>query len=94
MGPTSDQATKAFAVWYRAAVREGGDKVPARLRGDDPGSQESMRGFIRILCAVNASDTPSRHAAAETIKDDPEFFGDAAFASSAIVQARIACGLN
>jgi hypothetical protein len=94
IAPVSDEAATAFAVWYRAAVREGGDQVPARLQGDDPGAQESMRGFIRIMCATNADDTPSRHAAAEVIKDDPEFFGDAAFAASAIVQARIACGLD
>jgi hypothetical protein len=91
---TSNKAVEQFAAWYRAAVREGGDAVPARLRESDPSSDEAMKGLIRILCAANAPDTPSRHAAAQTIKNDPEFFGDASFAASAIVQARIACGLD
>jgi hypothetical protein len=67
--------------------------VPVRLCKSDPASAEA-RGLIRTLCAVNAADTPHRHAAAQTIKDDPEFLGDAAFASPAIVRARIACGLD
>lgn len=93
-GPTSDAAVAAFAEWYRAAVEEGGGTVPARLAKDNPASEGAMRGFIRILCPVNAPDTPRRHAAAEIIKNDPEFFGDASFAASAIVQARITCGLE
>jgi hypothetical protein len=94
VGPRSNRAAADFAAWYRAAVKEGGDKVPRRLRENTPGSDEAMNGLIRILCGVSADDTAQRHAAAEEIKDDPEFFGDAAFAASAIVQARIACGLE
>ena len=92
-GPTSDAAVAEFADWYRTAVEEDGDTVPSRLAESDPASGEATKGLIRILCALNASDTPRRHAAAESIKNDPEFFGDASFAASAIVQARIACGL-
>jgi hypothetical protein len=64
VGATSDQAAEEFGDWYRAAVREGGDKVPARLRADDPSGDEAIKGLIRILCAVDAPDTPRRHAAA------------------------------
>jgi hypothetical protein len=94
VGPTSDATVNEFAAWYRSAVGEGGDTIPARLRASDPSSHEAMRGLIRTLCSVQAPDTPTRHAVAQLIKDDPEFFGDATFAASAIVQARIACGLD
>jgi hypothetical protein len=93
VGPTSDAAVDAFAAWYRAAVEEDGDKVPLRLRASTPGSDAAIRSLIRMLCAIDAPDTPARHAAAEKLKDDPEWFGSAAFAASAILQTRTACGI-
>jgi hypothetical protein len=48
----------------------------------------------RILCNMSADDYAKLTAAGELIKDNEEWFGDAQFARSGIVQARIACGLD
>ena len=88
----SDAGIETFSTWYRDAVTEGGDKVPVSLLASNATSDDAFRRLILSLCALDAPDTPSRHAAAAELKDDPEWFGDAALAASGIVMAQIACG--
>ncbi len=89
----TEEAVSAFGDWYRAAVAEGGDELPDRY-ADEASAQEAFAGLVRILCALSADDPDQREAAGEAIKDDPEWFGDASFARSGIIMARIACGLE
>src|SRR6188768_2722574 len=89
---TSTMTEETFSTWYRDAVTEGGDKVPVSLLASNATSDDAFRRLILSLCALDAPDTPSRHAAAAELKDDPEWFADAASAASGIVMAQIACG--
>ncbi len=86
----------AFGEWYRIAVAEGGDELDPRFAADNPDAPEYFASLIRILCpmAMAADDSDRLRAAGETIKDDPEWFGDAQFARSGILMARTACGLG
>ncbi len=84
----------AFGEWYRTAVAEGGDELDPRFAADNPDASEAFASLIRTLCAMAADDSDRLQAAGETIKDDPEWFGDAQFARSGILMARAACNLG
>jgi hypothetical protein len=92
VGATSDQAADKFASWYRGAVHAGGDTIPAKYRADNPSSDAAIKALIRRLCEIDL-DQPQRHPPADSLKNDPAFFGNPGFASAAIMHARLACGL-
>jgi len=93
VGATSDQVADRFASWYRYAVIAGGDTVTAKYRAGNPSSDAAVKALIRRLCAVHLPNRPGLRPPADTLKNDPEFFGNPGLAAAAIMHARLACGL-
>jgi hypothetical protein len=66
--------------------------VPAKYRADDPSSVAAFDALIRRLCEIDL-DASRSHPPADTLKNDPAFFGNPGFAAAAIMYARLSCGL-
>lgn len=93
--PLNEQAVQDWADWYRSALKEGNDPLPEKFTyaPKDYSPTGEWGNTIQALCHMSAADASTRQAAAEAIKNDGLYYGDATFAASAIVQARNACGL-